>query len=353
MAEAAPAEHVAAAGPGGSGGNTPGTGAPQTGEPASANHTTGRFKAGDILIRVVLPVFITSGALAKVFYGSPYELPQFILYYARHLLGLGELRTFLSVVAIELCIAAVLAFQPRWAATVARVILSTFIAVLILQWYDSYIRSGGNSGASCGCFGAASPPVGIMLAVECTLLALTFILPRRKVTQDISSARYFALWLLCAVLSIGAFSTYRLQLIGVLRSDQDMIEIELLQEGKGRRFDSLRLAKYVDKKPSDFATGEQYWVLWRRSCPFCHELFKSRFAVRDPGRLVVALEIPMFPEPPPQDQAEDKQNIIYEPLRCDRFETATMQGGRIWNIRTPLVLHIKDGVVVEIDRSGN
>ena len=296
-----------------------------------------------------MPVFIASGALAKVLYGSPYELPQFILYYARALLGLGELHTFLIVVATELCLALALALQRRWAFALARLVLGGFIVVLLLQWLDAS-RHGG--AASCGCFGAASPPIGVMLAAEGVMLGLTFVLPRRKGNAEISSKRYFVMWLLCVTAILGTFSTQRLGLICVLRPDADMVEVELLQDATGRRFADLRIAKYLDRKPADFAHGEQYWVLYRRSCPFCHELFRARFGVRDPGKTVVAVEIPLFPDAPSKEDSDDPLGLIYQPIVCVGCERATLPGGQEWKIQTPLVIHVKDGMVVGVDRSG-
>ena len=309
-----------------------------------------RWRIGDVLVRVVLPLFIASGASAKVLYGSPYELPQFILYYSRAVLGIGELHTFLIVVATELCLALTLVLQRRWALPLARVILIGFITVLLLQWLDSS-RHGGPS--SCGCFGAASPPIGVMLAFEGLMLALTFVLPRRKGNPEISSKRYFVLWILCVLAILSTFSTQRFGLVGVLRPDADMVEVELLQDAKGRKFADLRIAGYLDKKPSDFPHAEQYWVLYRRSCSFCHELFKARFSVRDPGKTTVAVEIPLFPEPPSKEASQDPLGLIYQPVTCVGCERATLPGGREWRIQTPLVIHVKDGVVVGVDRAAN
>ncbi len=309
-----------------------------------------RWRIGDVLVRIVLPLFIASGALAKVLYGSPYELPQFILYYSRAVFGLGELHTFLIIVATELCLALTLVLQRRWSFPLARMILIGFIAVLLLQWLDS-ARRGGPS--SCGCFGAASPPIGIMLAFEGVMLILTFALPRRRGNPEIGSTRYFVLWILCVLAILSSFSTQRFGLIGVLRPDADMVEVELLQDAKGRRFADLRIAKYLDKQPADLPNSEQYWVLYRLSCPFCHELFKARFNVRDPGKTTVAVEIPLFPLPPSKEASDDPLGLIYEPIVCAGCERATLPGGREWKIQTPLVIHVKDGVVVGVDRAAN
>ena len=308
-----------------------------------------RWRIGDVLVRIILPVFIASGALAKVLYGSPYELPQFILYYARAVLGIGELHTFLIVVATELCLALTLALQRRWALPLSRIILGGFIVVLLLQWLDA---SRHGKPASCGCFGAASPPIGTMLAVEGVMLGLTFVLPRRKGNAEISSGRYLVLWLLCVVAILGTFSTQRFGLIGLLRQDADMVEVELLQNATGRNFADLRIARYLDRRPADFPHSEQHWVLYRRSCPLCHELFEARFGVRDPGKTVVAVEIPLFPERPSTEASNDPLGLIDQPVACAGCEKAALPGGREWKIQTPLVIHVKDGVVVGVDRTG-
>jgi hypothetical protein len=189
-----------------------------------------------------------------------------------------------------------------------------------------------------------------MLATEGVMLGLTFVLPRRKGNAEISGKRYFVLWILCVLAILGTFSTQRLGLIGVLRPDADMVEVELLQDAVGRKFGDLRIAKYLDRKPADFSHGEQYWVLYRRSCPFCHELFKSKYNVRDPGKTVVAVEIPLSPEAPSKEASDDPLGLIYQPIVCVGCERATLPGGREWKIRTPLVIHVKDGVVAGVDR---
>jgi len=327
--------------------------------PWQAMNTFSAWRAGDYLHRIVLPLFIAAGGLAKVLFGSPYELPPFILFYARRLLGLAELPTFMLIVATELCIALILLLHRQWTVPLGRAVLVLFISVLTVQKFDSQ--------ASCGCFGAASPPVLVMLGIELAMLALSFVLPRlgkqsARGRDDISTRRYVALFGCCAIAIGLAFSSQRLALIGALRADHEMVEIELLQNAVGRKFADLRLAKYLPKLPADFSPSEQHWVLYRQTCQYCHEIFRQKYSVRQPGKEIIAVEIPPAAGtgPPaattPTDaNGDDGQTAVSEDIvcaGCQRVVINPAPGGGDWLIRTPVVIVVRDGVVVSVSSGG-
>lgn len=316
-------------------------GGPPLDSPAQAHseaRPNPRWQAGDWLCRVVIPAIVLAGALAKLFYGSPTELPLFIRFYSQSL-GLGELRVFCTIVAVEAVCAVAMFTLPRFAPWIARALLAVFMAVLIGQLIDKR--------PNCGCFGALSIPVAPMLALESILFVLTFVL-RRAAWPPASDRRWGVLTALAAAAIIVVFLAPRLGYVGLLRSDEDLIEYELLTTAQGRPFAALRLAKHTGKTPADFAEPVQFWVLYRQSCQLCHQEFRDSFSVAVPGQRVIAVEVPAYPPLTPEQATADATGRL--PIECDRCEHLSLDSGRDWKIQTPIVLRVERGIVTKVVR---
>ncbi|MCA3005607.1 MAG: hypothetical protein LW650_02950 [Planctomycetaceae bacterium] len=317
-------------------------------EPTPVEPVATTWRPREVLVRALIPAFVALGATAKVLYGSPFELPPFVLYLGLQA-RLSEEQTFLLIVGVEYVLAAVMLLHARWATWVARGTLMLFIAVLLIHQADTLVRN--ISGASCGCFGAIHIPVGLMLAIEGLLLLATFLLPGRRHTAEFpplpGNAR-FALMTAIAAVGIGfAAGAFRYNYIGGLRAPEDVVELDLLRNARGNDWDRLKIARYLDKSPKDFAEPVQYWVLWRTTCPICHQVFKEQFSTPQPGVRVIAVEIPPFPPLPPNPDPFATQN---QPIECAECVRLTMPADRDWKIRTPIILRVEGGRVSQVER---
>jgi hypothetical protein len=104
-------------------------------------------------------MWILAGALAKLFLGTPKDLPELV----RRLSPFGLDLTFHLVIGVELSIVCLAWILPRLAWPVVLLLFGFFDFILVSQ-----LRAGAES---CGCFGASihvSPK--IMLCVDSALL---------------------------------------------------------------------------------------------------------------------------------------------------------------------------------------
>jgi hypothetical protein len=112
------------------------------------------------LVVRVAGAWVFAGAVAKLFWGTPKDLPQIV----RDLTPFGIDLTFHLVIAVELTIVCLAWLKPRLAWPVLLALFLFFDSILVTQ-----LAQGAKS---CGCFGATikvSP--WVMLAVDSALLA--------------------------------------------------------------------------------------------------------------------------------------------------------------------------------------
>lgn len=253
-----------------------------------------RLRAGDRLVHWVLPVWIGSGALLKLFAGSPTELPNVILHIPAYLWDLGirqsdysrsAWQVFMLVIGAELVIAILLALHRRWARLLAIVTLVTFIAVLIATMQQGM--------TSCGCFGTIETPPWVMLLIDGVLLlgclALPFT-PRAK-RPVMTNARWGAITLASLVAVGGAWVMFKRDLVGMWGSPAKLVAFDLMRSS-GRAWRDAVLFKLLPISPADFTERQQTWVLYRDTCPTCHALFEGSLSTQTPGVKVIGVKVP-------------------------------------------------------------
>ena len=118
-----------------------------------------RPKVTGVVVRIVA-TYVLLGAVAKVLWGAPSDLPAALLDMVRW----NEQNLFDLVIFVELFVAGLALVSPKIGWPLVSAALTGFVIVLVQQ-----LRGGE---ASCGCFGSAfTVPTQVMLGID--LLALT------------------------------------------------------------------------------------------------------------------------------------------------------------------------------------
>lgn len=249
-----------------------------------------RWRAGDWLVRAVLPLYLGGGALMKLFTGTPADLPGPVKVHAPGLLGVHADAVFFMVISAELCLALLLALHRGLARPLAVLTLLVFAGVLVQQW-----ASGADA---CGCFGSVKVPTWVMLLVDVTLLMMVVLLPFRRLARradtagrdsfDIPLRRWCVLGGGCLACVVAVFLAGPRLLSARVVSGPACTPVEELagrpvlidpREWIGLLLRDTPLACYLEEGwSSRVVTDMQLWVLYDHACPHCHALFANRFA---------------------------------------------------------------------------
>ena len=122
---------------------------------------------GLVLCRVIVPLWILTGAMFKLQASDPRLLPKGILILADKL-GFDLDWTLATLIALEFFAAGVIVFIRPLARAMAIFMLAIFCAVLIRE------IAAGN--ADCGCLGGNSPSPWVMLGIDGAILVGTVLL---------------------------------------------------------------------------------------------------------------------------------------------------------------------------------
>ena len=174
---------------------------------------------GFVVIRVLIPLWIASGATMKLIEMDPGLLPRTTIFEWGKALGPEYLDLYLgSFIAIEYLLALTIAFVPILSRPAAIAQLLAFVGVLFGEMVN------GNF-LNCGCLGGFSPPPWLMLSIDVLLLTACVVLPlpRRSwpetgapAGRSIEWARNAVALLLVLVLAtgLGILTMSRLGVIG-------------------------------------------------------------------------------------------------------------------------------------------
>ncbi|MEM7245988.1 MAG: hypothetical protein AAF533_11640 [Acidobacteriota bacterium] len=286
-------------------------------------------RLGFVVTRVLVPLWILTGALVKLIERSPKLLPENLLLLAERL-GLGFDVLLAVLISIELAAVAAIWSLPRLARAVAASMLTAFCIVLV-----SLMAAGLEH---CPCLGSLSPPPWLMLVIDGALLVtvLTLPLPRRA-----PSTRSFRRGLLatagCAALSLLVAIAW----IGSARTAPDGGPPHVLVDARdwaGRDFLELEIARHVDW-PADLDVGPRYVVFYSKSCDHCRDLLESHF---DGQRAVPAVLVAI-----PEERTGFAPERWLDVHFCeDCVEQRELPPGTEWIVAPPLVVAIEDGEVL-------
>ncbi len=300
--------------------------------PASASGRAGWV--GLVLVRFLVPLWVLAGATTKLVERSPKLLPEHL----RGLLGDAgiDLHIALSIfLTIEFAAIAVMVLVPRLARITAVCMLGAFCLVLLYEIFNGNVTS-------CGCLGTISPPPLLMLSIDLGLLILVAALPVRPLR--IASDR--VVWGLVSVLAVALGIVSFMHVLGGATGARLVDGPQTVQlpayysldtsDWPGQRAEDIDLISWIPNLPENLNTGQQYIILYSRTCEHCYELLLEHFSY-DPPAPTTLVAIPENTD----GFIEDGQ--LENP--CIDCVELDLPIGVDWLMTPPIVIAIEDGVV--------
>ncbi|MDG2423618.1 MAG: hypothetical protein P8M22_06550 [Phycisphaerales bacterium] len=325
---------------------------------------------GLVLVRIVVPAWILSGALLKFASNSPKLLPE----HFRKLFDEDSYGIILaSVLVIEIAAIVIMLFIPKFARLIAVLMLAAFVLVLINELISGNLTN-------CGCLGSYSPPPWLMLAIDLLLLILVIAIRPASVTEEgslrlgvaqalviflVASAVVFA-WVLAKPKVVSSTLTGPQSpavVVGMIPEtygempdssldsqpeastesvptsptpSRDWYELDTT-DWVGRNVKDIDLVQYTKGLPADLEQGEQYLIYYSRTCDHCLMLLEFQFGFGSP----VPTTLVAVPETADGFAAE---GLMDNPcLDCQMAELPT---GIDWIMTPPLVMALRDGEVI-------
>jgi len=295
-----------------------------------------------VLARVIVPLWLFSGAVLKLVDVSPTHLPAAIIKWAGGL-GLDLMFVLRFTIAAELIVVGVMMLVPPLARWTGIVMLASFIPVLVGD-----LALGASS---CGCFGAVAVSPWITLVTDVTFLLGLVVCgrgePRLELTTNLRTLQVVAagLWGLAGVaLAFGLRSPAQLAPEPDPSTSGPQTAVALPADGYylpdyqtwlGRPFSELDVAGWARGLPDDLASGSQYVIFYRKDCEHCHELMELYFSASLP-RPTTAIAVP-------ERAGFPTENL--QPFPCGECRVAELPAGVDWFLQTPVLVRLFDGIV--------
>lgn len=293
-----------------------------------------------VLARVVVPLWLLTGAVLKLADGSPRHLPVALIEWLGPLgIDLGFVLKFSIVV--ELTVVGAMWLLPRLARPVGIAILASFLPVLIGD-----VAMGASS---CGCFGAVQVPPVVTLTMDVGFLLGLWLLGRgveRLATPPVLPARNVVaagLWgLASCALAFGvhaggppAPAAAAGPATGAAPLPPAGYYLPEYGGWIGQRWSELPIAGWIVGAPSDLDTGQHLLLFYRKDCEHCHALMEAFF--------VGELAVPTTAVAVPERAGFPTEGL--QPFPCDSCSRAELPAGVDWFLKTPVVVRLDDGVV--------
>jgi hypothetical protein len=266
--------------------------------------------------------WILAGALAKLFLGTPSDLPQMV----RKLSPFGLDLTFHLIIGVELALVSLAWIRPKLAWPLVLALFAFFDFILVSQ-----LAAGADS---CGCFGGhikVSP--WIMLAVDSALI-LAMLASRPWSSMGPTGARLLPLAAAIAVSFAAPWVLIRAPQAPAPDAKPAGYVILEPEKWMNHSIDDLgELTRWVgvDKIPTDGKI-----VLWRQGCEHCAAHLRMMAGRNDASELILLVQlrddlkssraVDLMPEGPNVTRAEFPENQDVTAI-------------------TPWELHVSGGVV--------
>lgn len=298
-----------------------------------------KVNGGWVILRVLVPLWLATGALFKLVENSPSHLPEPIIKLAG-MLGLNLSFLLHYSVAVELVVAGVIVVLPRLARAAAVLLLGFFAVILVWETFSG--------AASCGCFGAVTVPPWVTLAVDGSLfLGVVFLAPGGREFAPPTPWRT-AVALVWTLLVFGVSFMAApwpgngggpVVQEGAIRAAMAPVPpsyyLPDYDSWIGKSWDELDLAPYLGPEPAFLRHGLAFVVFYRKDCEHCHQLLSTYFAGDPPyPTLLVAV---------PEKNGFPKTGVL--PLPCTGCSERELPAGCDWFFQTPVVVRFDDGRV--------
>ena len=252
---------------------------------------------GVLLSRLLVPLWVLTGASFKAYFATPANLPP-TLFRPANEAGVDLLVLLWVIVALELLAVGVMFFLPRLARAMAIFMLVCFCIVLIGE------MATGNF-TSCGCLGDLKFPPWAMLLVDGGML-LGILLSRRP--DPAPPATSVARWATAGVWTAAGVAISAAMILPAGRAPEpvtppggttvdggrtprplDPYYVANCDDWVGKRWDEIDLAQYMLQWPEDVDQGQQYVIFYGRTCEQCEALFEMYFTSPPVPTTVVAV----------------------------------------------------------------
>jgi hypothetical protein len=288
----------------------------------------------------LIAAWILTGALFKLFLGSPKDLPGVVLETLRAI-DLGT--KYNLIIGVELVAALVAFTKPRWAWGLLAAILLVFELALARQ-----ISAGD---ASCGCFGSRiTMPPEVMLAIDTALLlALVWSRPWTALAGNrlprlvplVGSALLMALpWLLDRELSGDVTGVGPDGQRESLVPGRPWVELDVAS-WVGQDVLSTPLARFTDLTALP-DTG--LWILYRHTCEHCRDHLNELAETEQGARMIALIRL--------RESKDTEANRVIERVPEGDFVVhAELPDTTDYVVTTPADLEV-EGYVVRSGREG-
>jgi len=284
-----------------------------------------RSSLGSAVVRLAA-LWILTGALFKLFVGTPSDLPVVVRDFAASI-GVSLTTIFRLAIAIELTISVPALLRPRLVWPLVAAQLAVFCAILVP------LALGG--AASCGCFGSkVTIPPWVMFAIDGTLLlAVLATRPwrsspaRQKLWVPIGAA-LLAAWI--APFALVPASITAPPVSGSTAEARNYTNWEP-EEWVGKPLKESGLAGFVDV---DLYPQEATWILYNPTCEHCAAyLRRVSGEFEQKPKMYVLVQLPPTPGAP--------QEVDLKPPG----EEVVLPTGIEYVVVPPWVLEVTGGIV--------
>jgi len=298
-------------------------------------------RVGVIATRVVTPVWILAGAVAKLLSGSPALLPVVVIK-AAGALNLDLIFVLRYAIGVELAAVGLIWLVRRLARPAAVAILGLFLPILVA---DMFLGA-----TTCGCFGSVQLHPALTLIADGALLAAILLAGRRsrslRLVPELAMSRVilailwvlasFALsfgWPMAAAAPAGEAGAAPGPTAAAVQPPHYYLPD--YSDWLGRRWDGIDLNRWIQGSAVPSGGGVHFVLFYRKDCEHCHELMEVYFndGPRWPTTMVAVPEREGFP------------TVGVQPMACPGCQKAELPAGCDWFLQTPMLVKLVDGVV--------
>jgi len=305
---------------------------------ASRTNTAGMAGAAAVILaRVIVPLWLLTGAVLKLVDLSPTHRPAALIKWAGAL-GVDLMFVLRFNIAAELIVVGVMVVLPPLARWTGIVMLGAFLPVLVGD-----LMLGASN---CGCFGAIEVNPWVTLVTDITFfLGLLFLgrrEPRLALTSSLPTSRVLAvgIWsLLSVVIAFAAPADIPAASSAIAGDHVPLPEngyyLPAYEDWVGQPFQELDIATWTTGLSDDLDVGPQFVIFFSKDCEHCHELLEVYFSG--------TLDWPTTAIAVPERDGWPTENL--QPFTCDECRTAELPAGIDWFLQTPVLVRLMDGRV--------
>ena len=311
-------------------------------------------KIGLVLCRIVVPMWVLTGAVFKLIERSPRTLPRETILNVADGLGLHLYGLLATLIALEFLAIAVMVFLGRFARAMALFMLTAFCLILIGEMIlpNTQQLMEGNFGVllggSCGCLGTFSPSPWVMLMIDGTLLGGVMLFkPTPAAAARVGRGPVVTA---LVVILAGLGTSFGLVIPagrapettvgnGPVQPDGPTVNpapaalpgywfASEVESWIGKPWQEIDLFTYMRKWPKEMDSAKRYVVFYSRTCDHCEAMFWEDLTDPVLGSMVTAVEVPQSKSvltssdawPMPATECE----LLALPLGCDWIITAPL-----------------------------